>query len=134
ALHRHAGANRREGRSLSADRVTSAHEPCRSRRPLNCKSFATDLRMICNCTISWLCRSPEFLMPRLFLLLLALAPLMALPVVAADRLKAVTSFTILADMARNVAGDAADVVSITRPGAGIHNYQPTPGDLVGAQD
>lgn len=53
---------------------------------------------------------------------------------AQDRLKAVTSFTILADMAQNVAGDAADVVSITKPGAEIHNYQPTPGDLVAAQD
>jgi manganese/iron transport system substrate-binding protein len=52
---------------------------------------------------------------------------------AADRLKVVTTFTIIADMARNVAGDAADVVSITKPGAEIHNYQPTPGDLVGAQ-
>jgi manganese/iron transport system substrate-binding protein len=51
-----------------------------------------------------------------------------------DRLKAVTTFTVIADMARNVAGDAADVVSITRPGSEIHNYQPTPGDLIGAQD
>lgn len=65
-------------------------------------------------------------------LILSLA--IALPVAAQDRVKAVTSFTILADMARNVAGDAADVVSITKPGAEIHNYQPTPGDLVGAQD
>jgi manganese/iron transport system substrate-binding protein len=53
---------------------------------------------------------------------------------AQDRLKAITSFTIIADMAQNVAGDAADVVSITKPGAEIHNYQPTPGDLIGAQD
>ena len=53
---------------------------------------------------------------------------------AQERIKAVTSFTILADMAANVAGDAADVVSITKPGAEIHNYQPTPGDLVAAQD
>ncbi|WP_235935762.1 metal ABC transporter substrate-binding protein [Devosia aurantiaca] len=59
---------------------------------------------------------------------------LTLPTQAQDRLKAVTSFTILADMARNVAGDAADVVSITKPGAEIHNYQPTPGDLVAAQD
>ncbi|MEP4422606.1 MAG: metal ABC transporter substrate-binding protein, partial [Nitratireductor sp.] len=36
--------------------------------------------------------------------------------------------------ARNVAGDAADVVSITKPGAEIHNYQPTPGDILKAQD
>nr|WP_230989573.1 metal ABC transporter substrate-binding protein [Devosia faecipullorum] len=53
---------------------------------------------------------------------------------AAERIKAVTSFTILADMARNVAGDAAEVVSITKPDAEIHNYQPTPGDLLAAQD
>jgi manganese/iron transport system substrate-binding protein len=37
-------------------------------------------------------------------------------------------------MARNVAGDAAVVESITKPGAEIHNYQPTPRDLVAAQD
>ena len=52
---------------------------------------------------------------------------------AQERLKVVTSFTIIADMAKNVAGDAADVVSITKPGAEIHNYQPTPRDIVGAQ-
>lgn len=51
-----------------------------------------------------------------------------------DRLKVVTTFTVLADMAQNVAGDAADVVSVTRPGAEIHGYQPTPGDLRRAQD
>ncbi|MEW6124226.1 MAG: metal ABC transporter substrate-binding protein [Pseudomonadota bacterium] len=50
------------------------------------------------------------------------------------KLKAVTTFTVIADMARNVAGDAAVVESITKPGAEIHNYQPTPGDLVKAQD
>ena len=38
----------------------------------------------------------------------------------AQRLKVVTTFTVLADMARHVAGDAADVVSITKPGAEIH--------------
>jgi manganese/iron transport system substrate-binding protein len=52
---------------------------------------------------------------------------------AQTRLKAVTSFTIIADMARNVAGEVADVVSITKPGSEIHNYQPTPRDLVAAQ-
>jgi manganese/iron transport system substrate-binding protein len=67
-------------------------------------------------------------------LVLSTALLAALPAAAQDRIKAVTSFTILADMARNVAGDAADVVSITKPGAEIHNYQPTPGDLLAAQD
>lgn len=51
-------------------------------------------------------------------------------VMAGEKFKVVTTFTILADMARNVAGDAADVVSITKPGAEIHNYQPTPGDII----
>jgi len=53
---------------------------------------------------------------------------------AADKFKAVTTFTIIADMAQNVAGDAAVVESITKPGAEIHNYQPTPGDILKAQD
>lgn len=53
---------------------------------------------------------------------------------AEDRLKVVTTFTVLADMARNVAGEAADVVSVTRPGAEIHGYLPTPGDLRRALD
>ncbi|OYV07569.1 MAG: metal ABC transporter substrate-binding protein [Verrucomicrobiales bacterium VVV1] len=45
----------------------------------------------------------------------------------------VTSFTIIADMAREVAGDAAKVESITKPGAEIHGYDPTPKDIVKAQ-
>lgn len=49
------------------------------------------------------------------------------------KFKVVTTFTVIADMARNVAGDAAVVESITKPGAEIHDYQPTPGDLVRAQ-
>lgn len=56
------------------------------------------------------------------------------PAVAQERFKAVTTFTVIADMARNVAGDVADVESITRPGAEIHNYQPTPGDILRARD
>ncbi len=49
------------------------------------------------------------------------------------KFKVITTFTIIADMARNVAGDAATVESVTKPGAEIHNYQPTPGDLMKAQ-
>ena len=67
-------------------------------------------------------------------LVLSVALFAPLAVSAQDRLKAVTTFTIIADMAQNVAGDVADVVSITKPGAEIHNYQPTPGDLIAAQD
>lgn len=53
---------------------------------------------------------------------------------AAEPFKVVTTFTVIADMARNVAGDAAQVESITKPGAEIHNYQPTPGDLLKVRD
>ncbi|SMG45982.1 metal ABC transporter substrate-binding protein [Cedecea neteri] len=52
---------------------------------------------------------------------------------AQAKFKAITTFTIIADMAQNVAGDAADVESITKPGAEIHEYQPTPGDIRRAQ-
>ena len=68
------------------------------------------------------------------LALLALLSLAAPAAAQEDRLKVVTTFTVLADMARNVAGDAADVVSVTKPGAEIHGYEPTPGDLVAASD
>jgi manganese/iron transport system substrate-binding protein len=65
----------------------------------------------------------------LFVLALLL-PGMAL---AADKPKVVTTFTVIADIARNVAGDAADVESITKPGAEIHGYQPTPRDILKAR-
>ncbi|HMQ93907.1 MAG TPA: metal ABC transporter substrate-binding protein [Amaricoccus sp.] len=50
-----------------------------------------------------------------------------------ERMKVVTTFTVLADIAGNVAGDKAEVVSITKPGAEIHGYEPTPQDIVRAQ-
>lgn len=58
-----------------------------------------------------------------------------MPASAADeqKFKAVTTFTVIADIARNVAGDAAIVESITKPGAEIHNYSPTPRDIQRAQ-
>ena len=65
--------------------------------------------------------------------LVAIAVLPA-PASAAGQIKAVTTFTVIADIARNVAGDAAIVESITKPGAEIHDYQPTPLDIVRAQD
>ena len=61
--------------------------------------------------------------------------LSALPVAAQDdTFKVVTTFTVIADIARNVAGDAAEVESITRPNAEIHEYSPTPGDILRARD
>ena len=52
----------------------------------------------------------------------------------AKKFKAVTTFTVIADMAKNVAGDVAIVESITKAGAEIHGYQPTPRDIIKAQD
>ena len=49
------------------------------------------------------------------------------------KFKVVTTFTIIQDMAQNIAGDAATVESITKPGAEIHDYEPTPKDIVKAQ-
>ena len=53
--------------------------------------------------------------------------------VYAKPLKVVTTFTVIQDIAQNVAGDSAIVESITKPGAEIHEYQPTPQDIVKAQ-
>jgi manganese/iron transport system substrate-binding protein len=50
------------------------------------------------------------------------------------KFKVVTTFTVIQDIAQNVAGDAAIVESITKPGAEIHDYQPTPLDIVRAQE
>ncbi|WP_156378676.1 MULTISPECIES: metal ABC transporter substrate-binding protein [unclassified Rhizobium] len=66
--------------------------------------------------------------------LFALALLLPGAALAADKPKVVTTFTVIADIARNVAGDAADVESITKPGAEIHGYQPTPRDILKARD
>jgi len=62
--------------------------------------------------------------------LLALTPAIA----GAEKFKVATTFTVIADMAQNVAGDSAEVVSITRPGAEIHGYSPTPRDILRARD
>ena len=48
--------------------------------------------------------------------------------------KVLTTFTVLADIAQNVAGDKLTVESITRIGAEIHGYEPTPSDIVKAQN
>ena len=79
------------------------------------------------------CSTPTKAIHAVLAALLMLAATLS-PAVAQDKFKAVTTFTVIADMARNVAGDAAIVESITKPGAEIHNYQPTPGDIQQAQD
>ena len=47
----------------------------------------------------------------------------------AQRPVVLTTFTVLADIAANVAGEHLTVESITKPGAEIHGYEPTPGDI-----
>lgn len=70
----------------------------------------------------------------LFLAILALSHCGESPIAeASGKKRVVTSFTIIADMAREVAGDAAIVESITKPGSEIHGYEPTPKDIVKAQ-
>ncbi len=68
-----------------------------------------------------------------FLCLAAVAPL-ASAAEPGKPFKVVTTFTVIRDIAQNIAGDAAVVESITKPGAEIHDYQPTPHDIVKAQD
>jgi manganese/iron transport system substrate-binding protein len=81
-----------------------------------------------------------FPLPRRLLLAAALALGASAPVVAVQAQPAlpapkrvVATFTVLADMASNVAGDGAIVESLTRPGAEIHDYDPTPQDVARAQ-
>ena len=69
----------------------------------------------------------------MMLLSALLTTLMATSSYAEEKFKVVTTFTVIADMVKNVAGDAAEVTSITKPGAEIHEYQPTPGDIKRAQ-
>lgn len=71
-----------------------------------------------------------------FLRLLAIAVSLVIATdatAAAAKKRVVTTFTIIQDMAQNVAGDAAIVESITKPGAEIHGYEPTPQDIVKTQ-
>lgn len=47
---------------------------------------------------------------------------------AAERINVVASFSILADMVRNVGGDSVDVVALVGPDGDAHVYAPTPAD------
>lgn len=68
------------------------------------------------------------------ILIFTVSFIMSNAAMAGDKLKVITTFTVIADMAGNVAGDAAIVESITKPGAEIHGYSPTPRDILRAQD
>ncbi len=51
----------------------------------------------------------------------------------AQKLEVLTSFTILADIAKNVAKDSANVNSLTKMGTEIHGYEATPKDILKAK-
>ena len=52
------------------------------------------------------------------------------PAAAADRpLRVVASFSILADLAAQVAGPVAEVAALVEPDADAHVFQPSPADV-----
>lgn len=63
-------------------------------------------------------------------LLLGMLMAAAIPANAGEggRLRVVASFSILADMAREVGGDRVEVASLVGPEADAHGYAPSPGD------
>ena len=74
-------------------------------------------------------------MSRLILCVL-LALLLVAPAHAADKMRIVASFSILGDMARQVAGDDAELVVLVGPNGDAHIFEPLPADaekLAGAR-
>ncbi|VIO68532.1 Manganese-binding lipoprotein MntA [Bradyrhizobium ivorense] len=67
-------------------------------------------------------------MRRLFALISLALSMASGPAPAAERVNVVASFSILADMVRNVGGDSVDVVALVGPDGDAHVYAPTPAD------
>jgi zinc/manganese transport system substrate-binding protein len=63
-------------------------------------------------------------------LLLSLPALLATPAYASAPLPVVATFSILADMTREVAGPAAAVRTLVPPDGDVHVYEPRPSDLL----
>jgi zinc/manganese transport system substrate-binding protein len=66
------------------------------------------------------------MLKRVALVLLLAA--MATPAAAQDKLKVVATFSILADLVKNVGGDRVAVTALVGPNGDAHVYQPSPGD------
>lgn len=60
--------------------------------------------------------------------LLALSLISTAPARAQNKIEVVASFTILADLVRNVAGDRAQITTLIGPGGDAHVYTPSPAD------
>src|SRR5882762_11806824 len=65
---------------------------------------------------------------------LLLAQTTATPVLAQDKLNIVATFSILADLVKNVGGDRVEVKSLVGPNGDAHVYQPTPNDAKTVSD
>ncbi len=74
------------------------------------------------------------LIKKALLLVLLMSVLSAGVEAQAPKLKVVASFSILADVVQNVAGDAADVTSLIPADSDPHAYSPTPSDLAKVSD
>src|SRR6266446_8167594 len=62
-------------------------------------------------------------------LALCVAVMISVPMRAqAEPLKVVATFSILADLVKNVGGDKVAVTTLVGPDADTHTYQPTPAD------
>jgi zinc/manganese transport system substrate-binding protein len=64
-------------------------------------------------------------MRRLFLIAAALAALLS-PVQAQEKIKVLASFSILADLVREVGGDRVEVSTLVGANTDMHGFQPTP--------
>src|SRR2546423_6443200 len=82
------------------------------------------------CFLPVISRLEEARMPTRRMVLAAAAVLIAqiTPALAQDKLKAVATFSILADLVKNVGGDRVEVQALVGPNGDAHVYQPTPGD------
>jgi zinc/manganese transport system substrate-binding protein len=65
---------------------------------------------------------------RLFWLIALILGLSATPLQAQNRLKVVASFSIIADLVKNVGGDKVDVTTLVGPNGDVHVYTPAPSD------
>ena len=66
---------------------------------------------------------------RRFLVVAAVAPLLAAPAWAADRVAVVATFSVIGDMIAQVGGNHLDIKTIVGPGGDSELYQPTPADV-----